>query len=336
VPQLRVGVIGLGVGAKHIQAYQAHPECRVTAICDFSSERLQNSLRLCPDAKTTKNADEILNAPDIDVVSVASFDNHHHEQVVRAIRNKKHVFVEKPICLFADEAREIKRLLLEKPDIRLSSNLNLRTCPRFMKIKDAVGRDELGKVYYLEGDYFWGRPHKLRNGWRKEMPFYSIIHGAAVHMIDLVLWIVNQRPVEVQGYGNRIATGDSGMRFNDFASLLLKFEGGEIAKITANGGCVYPHFHRLTVYGSEKSFVHEISGGNWFEHKDAQLVERPILEAYPSVEDKGKVITSFIDLILTDSESEIVSSKDVFDTLSVCFSAEKAIESGRTTKIEYL
>ena len=37
--QLRVGIIGLGVGENHIEGYRAHPGCKVIALCDFSEEK---------------------------------------------------------------------------------------------------------------------------------------------------------------------------------------------------------------------------------------------------------------------------------------------------------
>ena len=50
-----------------------------------------------------------------------------------AIEHGKHVFVEKPLCLYEEEGREIAALLRERPDLRLSSNLPLRLSPRFRR-----------------------------------------------------------------------------------------------------------------------------------------------------------------------------------------------------------
>ena len=68
--ELRTGIIGLGVGEKHILAFGGHPNCKVAAICDFSEEKLSASSRLCPDAKRTKKAREVLDDPSIDILTV--------------------------------------------------------------------------------------------------------------------------------------------------------------------------------------------------------------------------------------------------------------------------
>ncbi|MDH3975361.1 MAG: Gfo/Idh/MocA family oxidoreductase, partial [Deltaproteobacteria bacterium] len=261
--KIKVGIIGLGVGRKHIAGFQSHPQSQVIKTCDFDNERLEDVKQEYPEIEGVCSADEVLNDPDIDVVSIASYDNYHFEQITQALNNGKHVYVEKPMCLFDYEARSIRGLLKSKPEIKLSSNLVLRTCPRFVRLKEAVQSGEMGDIYSMKAEYLWGRKHKLTDGWRKDMDFYSIIHGAAVHMIDLLIWMIDMLPVEVKAYGNQITTKDSEMKYNDFAAILMKFETGLIAEVSAHGGCVHPHFHNISIYGSNKSFINGITGGVW-------------------------------------------------------------------------
>ena len=101
---IKAGIIGLGVGEAHIEGYRAHPACMVSAVCDLSDSKLSEIRKKYSDLKTTRNADEILCDSEIDVVSIASYDNYHYEQMVKAIQNKKHIFVEKPLCLYEKEA----------------------------------------------------------------------------------------------------------------------------------------------------------------------------------------------------------------------------------------
>jgi len=244
--------------------------------------------------------------------------------------------VEKPLCLHFHEAVALRKLLSENPGMHLSSNLNLRACPRFNYLKALIQSGEMGRSFYLEGDYLWGRIEKLTYGWRKNMEFYSIIHGAAVHMIDLIMWLTQMKPVEVQGYGNQIATANSGLRYNDFAVILMKFENGALAKVTANGGCVHPHFHKISVFGSNRTFVHDDSGARLFETSDPKINPADILEEYPGIGEKGRLITSFVEGILDPEKKAIVSRDDTFDTMSVCFAAERAMTEGKPIPVEYI
>lgn len=333
---LKVGIIGLGVGERHIDAFNSHPQCQVATLCDFSTEKLSSVSKENIAADFTLEAEDILNDPQIDIVSIASFDNYHFDQIELAIKNRKHVFVEKPLCLDFEEAVFLRALLEKNTDIQLSSNLNLRTSPLFLDIKKKIAGSEWGDIFYMEGDYLWGRVQKLTSGWRKDMPFYSIIHGAAVHMIDLLIWIVQMKPVEVQGLGNNIATAGSGFGFNDFAAILLKFENGMIIKITANAGCVHPHFHKVSIFGTKKTFEHNWCGSSIYHSRDN--IELPVKDElkYPAVQEKPKVITSFIDSIISPEKDPVVPMKDVFDTMSICFAAEKAVIENKQVVIEYI
>ena len=335
VQKLKAGIIGLGVGKKHFEAFNRHPSCQVSSVYDFSEKKLENISNVYPDIRAVINADELLEDPNIDIVSIASYDNYHYEQIIKGINNNKHVFVEKPLCLSEKEAKEIKSLLNSHSNIKLSSNHVLRTCPRFIRIKEAVASGEMGRLFYIEGDYYWGRIGKLTEGWRKDMGFYSIVYGAALHMIDLVLWLTEKLPVEVHAYGNNIATENSELKYNSFAVLLMKFEDGMIAKVTGNGGCVHPHFHRLAVFGTKKTAIHDITGAKWLETSDPDAVLRDIVEGYPAKEKRGEVISSFVDHILNDNIPPIVSTNDVFDVMSVCFAAERAIKEAKPIGIEY-
>ena len=194
----------------------------------------------------------ILKDESIDIVSVASYDNYHAEQVVEAFRNGKHVIAEKPICLSQEELVQIQNAQKFNPKLKLTANHVLRTNSRFIRLKNDIKKGEFGDLYYLEGDYYWGRKKKLFE-WRAELEYFSIIFGAAIHMIDLVMWLIDSRPLNVFAMGNDIATRDSNQKHNSFAVILLQFENGIVAKLTGNGGCIHPHFHGLKIFGTKST-----------------------------------------------------------------------------------
>lgn len=334
--KLRVGIIGLGVGQQHLDSYNEHSNCKVTAFCDFSDEKCIEIKERYPDAKITKNPLEIIEDPSIEVVSIASFDNYHYEQVMAALTSDKHIMVEKPLCLNSQEAENIRKLLDKKPELKLSSNLVLRTCPRFISIREAINSGKMGSIFYVEGDYLWGRIHKLTQGWRKDMDFYSIINGAAIHMIDLILWLIDMKPQEVTAFGNRIATANSSLRYNSFVAILMRFKDGCIAKVSANGGCIHPHFHRLTVFGTEKTAINDLGGAKWVEDSNPDILPSEITEAYPAKKKRCKVITSFIDSIINKEAKPIVAPDDVFNSMSVCFAVEESLRKLVPVRVNYI
>lgn len=334
---VRAAVIGLGVGEQHAAAYAAHPDAEVVALCDIDEERLAEVGRRYPRARRTADAHELLGASDIDAVSIASFDDVHHEQIMAALSSGKHVFVEKPLCLTADETADIRGALAARPDLVLSSNLILRMSPRFVWLKERIEAGELGRLYHVEGDYEYGRLAKLTDGWRGRLPHYSVVLGGGVHMVDLLLWLTGDRVVEVAAYGNRISTEGSRFRFDDMVVAVLSFESGMVGKVSANFGCVHPHFHGLTVYGTKATFINRPGDAEYWTRREdegqATVDSAPVKAAYPGV-GKGDLIASFICAVNGQGEP-VVSADEVFDVMYVCLAIERAAREGRAVAVEY-
>ncbi|SMP82974.1 Predicted dehydrogenase [Desulfonatronum zhilinae] len=334
--KIKAAVIGLGVGAHQARCLSTHPDCELAWLCDLDGDRLSALGAELPEARLTSLDQDVLSDPDIDLVCVASYDEAHHCQVVSALEHGKNVYVEKPMCLSREETLHIRSALRARPDLRLSSNLVLRTTPLFGRVRSAIQSQELGEVYHLEADYLWGRKEKIISGWRAEAGFYSIIHGAAVHMVDLLLWITGKRPVTVQALGSRIAAVGSKQRHNDFAVLLLGFADQTSAKISAHGGCVHPHFHALKVFGTRSTFLHETSGTVWIDSSDLAQPLRPEHDGYPAKQHRGQALISFVDALFKNKSQALVPQEDVFAAMSVCLAAEQAVQSGKIVDIEYL
>jgi predicted dehydrogenase len=306
----------------------------VVAVCDFAEEKREKARAAYPGVAVVASADPVLSDPDIDVVSVASYDTYHYEQVVQALVNGKHVFVEKPLCTRPEEARHIRELLNEHPHLKLSSNLILRQCPRFTALKDAIEAGEYGELFLVEGDYHYGRLHKITDGWRGAIEFYSVVHGGAIHVVDLLWWLTGSRIAEVSAVGNQVASRGSQFRFNDTVVSTLRFENGVIGKVGVSYGCMRPHFHGLSIHGTGGTFVNAWANAWRFDSRDPDDLPIPITDAYPGVH-KGDLIASFLDAIRTGGEG-IVSSEDVFRTMSVCLAIEESVKAGRVMEVEYV
>jgi len=325
----------MGIGEMHAKAYHTHPLCNLKSLCDFDSFKLNDLKLKYRECELYKDANQIINDDYIDIVSVASFDNFHADQIIRLIENQTHVMAEKPLCMSLEELKAIHSTLKSNPNVCLSSNLVLRTNSRFRKFKGDIKDKRIGNVFYIEADYYWGRINKL-SGWRAEMNYYSIILGAAIHMVDLVMWMTGMRPISVQAVGNNIATTSSALKYNSFSAILLKFENGLIAKITGNGGCVHPHFHGVKIFGTNRTVVHELNSAYYINSSDPKLDIDVITSPYPEKEVREKIIHSFVNYIHDNSIKPVVTQAEVFDVMSACFAAEEAMKTGETIKIKYL
>jgi predicted dehydrogenase len=139
----------------------------------------------------------------------------------------------------------------------------------------------------LEGDYDYGRLHKILTGWRGEIPFYSVVHGGAIHLIDLLLWLTDKTIDHVFAWGNNIATADTSFRHLDCVAALLKFTDGTLAKVTANFASVTPHHHKVCVYGTAGSFIQSHPGATYLMSRDPNQAPSPVTDTYPGTAKGG-------------------------------------------------
>lgn len=328
--ELKAGVIGLGVGEQHILGYQM-AGVEVAGLCDFDVAKLKTFKNRFPRCRVTDSADEILADPNIDIVSIASYDNHHAGQVLKALHAKKHVFVEKPLCMSQRELDEIAAQLAKDRSLRLCSNTVLRVGSRFRDLRARVARKEFGQIFYVEADYNYGRLQKIQQGWRGGIKDYSVMLGGGIHVVDLISWLVDAAVVEVTAMGNKFCSIDSGFAGPDMAVALLRFSNGVVGKVCANFGCVYPHFHKLSVYGTEATFENRLDGGFLYTSRDSNVPPTKLESDYPGLS-KGDLIPSFVSSITGEGEA-LVTERDVLTTASICLAIDKSMKSGRTEKV---
>ena len=320
---LRVGIIGMGVGERHIGGFRRHPAAEVVALCDIDPDVRARVSRCYPELAVCDNADALIDDHAIDIVSIASYDDAHYPQVMRALERGKHVFVEKPLCMRVKEFKDICRALADRPNLRLCSNAILRLAARFQQLRVLISAGAFGRLFNVEGDYLYGRLTKLTEGWRGRIPGYSVTLGGAIHLIDLILWLTCDKALEVVALGNGIASRGSPFRGNDMVSALITFQSGMIGKISANFASVHPHFHRLLVYGTEATFENRPEAGLLWSSRDPAVAPGRIDGTYPGV-DKGDLIPSFVDAVLGKGEA-VVTETDVLAAMAIGLAIDRSL-----------
>lgn len=328
---LRVGVIGLGVGAQHVASYAAMDDVEVSAICDLDRTKLADVGDRWEIGLRYDDYRRITEDPDIDAVSICSYDDVHVAQAVSAFENGKHAFVEKPVALNRQDA---ERLLTVQQDSGklISSNLILRQSPRFIELRRMVRDGALGDVFYIEGDYLHSIGWKITEGWRGKMDFYSVTYGGGIHLIDLMRWILGREVQSVCGMGTDIATRDSTYRYPDTIANLLTFDGGVLAKTLTTLVPQRPKFHALNVYGTQATFVNGLPQAVLYTGDDPDEAQ-PIDTPYPGAR-KGDLLPDFVAAIRGGGEPN-VSAVDVFRVMDVCFACWESVQQQRTVKVSY-
>ena len=329
--KLGIGVIGLGVGAHHIQGFRSDVRAKVVGLCDLDNRRLTSVGEIVPEAFQTTNAAEIIRDPRIDVVSIATFDESHTQLALEAMSQGKHVFLEKPICLIRNEFEALKEMH-RKTDLHLSTNFILREAPRFKQLKNDIRSGTFGQVYAVEGSYDYGRLHKLTHGWRSETPNYSVMHGGGLHLIDLGLWLADSKAVRVAAFGNQISSRGSRFKGDDYITGIIELASGATMSVKANFGSVTPHHHRMAIFGTQATFEQSHAGALTFRSRDLIASGERLEDKYPGV-DKGALASLFLREILDDAPPA-VTPLDVFHAMDVSLALQESLDTGGFVNVE--
>ena len=343
--RLRWGVVGLGVGHQHALTLLNDANSELVAVCDKNSSTLAQVSAGYGDVSRFASAEEMLAATELDAVAIASYDWDHARTIISCLERGVHVFAEKPLGTHIDDYQAIGRSLNTDPRLRMTTNTLLRKSPRFSWLKKEIETGKLGKVFHVQADYLYGRLSKLTHGWRGTNPEYSVTLGGTIHMVDLLIWLVGERPVSVTAVGSSagLDAGAAGFTGDSLRAGLLSFASGLTASVSANFASVGPHFHRLDVFGTEATFMNlpsvgqtgttaPDSAGLLLRGPDpgtAQAVEAP----YPAVS-KGVLIPEFNRAILGQCRSPI-SEQEAMDAFAVCLALDESVRVSQPISIVY-
>lgn len=214
---VNVGVIGSGKwGENHLRVYSELKEfdCQLVGLADIdaSKKTLADSYGIL----FFQEFKQLL--PLVDAVSIVVPTTLHYAIVKECLTAGKHVLVEKPITLDADQARELVAIAKEK-NLILSVGYLFRFNPSVAALKKLLMSGDLGKIQYIHSRYIHSsKPPRTDSG---------VIFNLGIHMIDVLNFILGQFPKKV--YCKRInfinqKHEDSAVIIFDYGSFFAEIE----------------------------------------------------------------------------------------------------------------
>src|SRR2546430_16628436 len=94
-------------GPNLVRNFARHPHSQVQAVCDMRYERAMRVGAEYRIPTVTDRAEVVLNAPDVELIVIATPSLSHYSLAKRAILAGKHVLVMKPLATRVDEAEEL-------------------------------------------------------------------------------------------------------------------------------------------------------------------------------------------------------------------------------------
>ncbi|MGH2894105.1 MAG: Gfo/Idh/MocA family protein [Solirubrobacteraceae bacterium] len=236
---LSVGIVGLGYwGPNLARNFAATPGVEVTYLCDADAAARERVSRTLPVARATAELNDLLAAPELDAIVLATPVPTHAELAVRVLGAGKHCFVEKPLAKSAADAERAVAAAQRAGRLLMVGHL-LEYHPGVRRLKELADSGELGdQIHYIYGNRL--NLGKLR---ADENALWSL--GA--HDVSVVLYLADEEPIEVEAHGESYVRPG----VEDVVFCFMRFPSGLVAHLHLSW--LDPHKERrFTVVGSQK------------------------------------------------------------------------------------
>ncbi|KAA8995879.1 Gfo/Idh/MocA family oxidoreductase [Affinibrenneria salicis] len=198
---INVGIIGTGfIGPAHIEAIRRLGFVRVVALCDTPLEVARAKAAQLNVPHAYGDVDALLAHPGLDAVHNCT-PNHLHADINRKIlRAGKHVFSEKPLCMTADEARELVQMAQEAGVVHGVSFV-YRQFAMVRQAASMLRHGQAGRLFSAHGSYLqdWMLLESDYN-WRVEANIGGVSRAVAdigSHWCDTVQFVTGRRITDV-------------------------------------------------------------------------------------------------------------------------------------------
>jgi len=282
--KLGVGVSGIGwCASEHIKAFLKNPHTEIRFLHGRDEGRVREKLARygvdVPRARFTARYEDLLEAEDVDIVSITTPNHLHADQAVAAARAGKHIVLEKPTGL---DTRELKRIrdAVRKSGVRTIVSFELHYNPylkfvHWLRASGRLGRIRFARVQYLSRVTDWYA------GWdwvRKRSSGRSHLLAAGCHAVDALRWCSGLEPVEVSAYHTRFTKG---YEWPTTIEANMKLEKGALGHVTSSTDFMLPYTFGVELMGDKATLRDTLIA--WHKDEPVDLEELRRANPFPEV-----------------------------------------------------
>jgi predicted dehydrogenase len=335
-----VGIIGYGwVAGAHIGAINASTDAQVTAV--FSSRELSDaelSAKWGSEIKSYTNLQQMLDDPSINVVSICSYPYQHKDHAIAAAKAGKHLIIEKPLALSAEDCKAIEQAVKEA-GVKTCICFECRFSSQFITTKSVIDQGLLGDLHYGEIDYYhgigpWYSP--FRWNIRKDAGGSALL-TAGCHALDALLLCMGNDVEEVTSYETKSRSNFfEPYEYATSSVTILKFSSGRIGKCAAIVDCLQPYYFHTHLCGSEGSLLdnkfHSMKLGT-NRHEWSTLAMKMLDSGDVSDHPYQTQFQTFFDSISAGIEMPLTSIADALKTHEIIFAADQSAATGKAVRL---
>ncbi len=315
---IKVGLSAFGKASTifHAPLLHAHPNFILSSVVERTKE---NSRDLYPQVTIVRSFDELIADPDIELIVITTPNQLHFPQARQALEAGKHVVVDKPFTIYAEDAATLIEIA-EKTQRVLSVFHNRRWDSDHQTVAQIIRENLLGDVVEYVSHFDRFRKELKPEAWReRDQPGAGILYDLGSHLIDQAVHLFG-KPNQVFA---DVRTQRHHAEADDNFEIILYYTN---LKVTLKAGMLIPHaLPRLQVIGQEGSYVKY-----HMDVQEAHLKEGLVLTKVLEPEENwGQIFTSLKGITVKGKIPSVPAS--YLDYYSNIF---KAIREGKELQVK--
>lgn len=350
----KIAIIGCGtIGMYHLEHFMQFKDIEIAGLCDERIDRAQSFADMAKSGKAFNDFFEMYDAVSPDMVFICVPPTEHGIIEFESIRRRIPFFVEKPLSLDADLAREVIRQL-DKTGLIAASGFQCRYDNINEKARDFIKQNE---IMHVAGSRIGGIPDAP--WWRIKAASGGQLVEQTIHQMDILRYLLDgDEPDIVYSVATRGHINQSecpGYYTDDLSTTLVTFKSGLTATIVTGCYALGPScWDNRLVFGSRDSRMDYrlVTDVTVYGEKGAEAPE----ELGGVVSGDGMLRTTggtgmvtktdggfgltcdrtFIDAVISGDPSKIRSPyADAWKSVAFCLACNESMNKGQPIKVEY-
>ena len=330
---LGVAVVGTGFGQKiHIPGFQHHPRTEVVAVYNPDLGKAKAIADSHNILYAYNKLDKILALPEVNAVSISTPPFLHYEMAKQVLEAGKHLLLEKPMAMNAEQVRELYHLATKKNKVAIA-DFEFRFVPAWQLLAEYLQQGYVGNKRLIKIDWIVtsrANPERPWNWYARKDMGGGALGAVGSHAFDYISWLfgsvkrlcgylscaIPERP-DPQA-GNQLKPVDA----DDTCLIMLELADGTPCQLSISSVTYAGRGHWVEIYGDKgtlvlgsdnlKDYVHGFKLLAAPAGKQLTEVEIPKRLAFPQVFTDGRlapfirVIDRFVEAI--DAGKSLVPS----------------------------
>jgi len=343
--KVRIGMVGSKFAADfHADSHARNPRAEIVAVAAI--DNLEEYCSKWGIKEHMTDYKELCRRDDIDLIDVCVPNFLHHEVVMEAAAQRKHVICEKPLAISVRDAREMVEFC-RKQGVKLMYAEDWVFAPALVRAIQLIGEGAIGRMLWIKAKEVHNGSHSPFAQQKKYCGGGSLMH-LAVHPIGFVRYLFGEKVVEVNGW----VTGGEDKNYyhknytgEDWGACMLKFESGRYAFCEGNYITVGGMDDKVEIYGSEGRLAIDLTFSSPIQAYSrpgfAYAIEKTDTTkhwTWPAVDEFANLgyvdqLRYFVDCALKNEEPKFgIRGEDGLACVEIVTAAYESAETGKTIK----